>query len=58
MNKRLQLYDDDYCTDYGEQPDLLEINIGQNLLPLVEGDDKQDSLMQQIQRTRNNLDAE
>lgn len=58
MNKRLQLYDDDYCTDYGEQPDLLEINIGQNLLPLVEGDDKQDLLMQQIQRTRNNLDAE
>ena len=57
MNK-LQIYDDDYYTDYGEQPDLLEINIGQNLLPLVEGDDKQDLLMQQIQRTRNNLDAE
>ena len=58
MNKRLQLYEDDYYTDYGEQPDLLEINIGQNLLPLVERDDKQDLLMQQIQKTRNNLDAD
>ena len=57
MSKRY-LYSDDFYKDFGEQPELLEINIGQHLLPLVEGDNKKGPLLKAIQEVRNKCDAE
>lgn len=59
MSKETQMFYEGTYTDFGAQPDLLEINIGSNLLPLVaDEEEKQGPLVEELLWLRNKLDDE
>lgn len=57
MSKESQMFYEGTYTDFGVQPNLLEINIGSNLLSLVEEENK-GPLVEEVLWLRNKLDDE
>lgn len=57
MIRRFQIYDKDIYADYGEMPELLEINIGSELIQFADKN-KKENLCDAITKVRNSIEKE
>ena len=55
--RKVRIYDEEIYTNFGEQPDLFEIQIGYRLIPLVD-EGRESNIQREITYCRNQIDAE
>lgn len=56
--RKPRVYDNDCYRDFGEQPSVLEIQLGYGLIPLVDKENNNAPLLEDITYVRNQIDAE